>query len=340
MPYPRLRCTLKAVVSTNSLRDSIFASIDVARQAPSVHNSQPWRVNLTGNVLSVHIDWDRAVTHGDPTRRQTYMSLGIFTEAIITACAGHNLLASEPLLANDHVSLYIRRAKTQEASAPNLMRSLVERTTDRSIYAKISYPGETLETILESGKNIPARTWLLTDEKTIDFFSRNTSKAISLAISNPAFRDELSRFLVRPWSNKKVGISVKSLYIPFLVAVAEPFILRHGIALSLEPKLEYKRWASSSGIVCITTVGDLEQSWFQAGRKYMAVSLTIESFGISQATSAALVEASTFHEDVEKLLGTNERLQAVIRFGKGKALRHHSPRLPLEAILTETTSNL
>ena len=322
-----------------SLRDKIVASIDLARQAPSVHNSQPWRVRLTGDVLTISINWKRAVTHGDPTKRQTYMSLGIFTEAIIAACAVHNLTVSKPKLERDSVVLKVEEAQAKTTRVAKYESVLAKRTTDRSIYSKATYPQKVLDGIRRSGDGIPARAWLLTDESAIEFIVVSASKAISLAISNPGFRNELSEFLVEPWSDRKTGISVKSLYIPLPIAVAEPFILRHGIALSLEPKLEYRRWASSSGVVCITTKGDLEQSWFHAGRKYMAVSLGIESFGISQATSAALVEASTFHEDVEELLGTSERLQAVIRFGKGKSQRHHSPRLPLSEILTEPTSN-
>ena len=87
----------------------------------------------------------------------------------------------------------------------------------------------------------------------------------------------------------------------------------------------------------ITTKGDLSDSWFAAGRRYLHVCLMLELMGISQATSAALVEASTFHEDIEAMLSTNERLQAVIRIGKGTSKRQPSPRISVSELLPRPT---
>jgi hypothetical protein len=45
------------------------------------------------------------------------------------------------------------------------------------------------------------------------------------------------------------------------------------------------------------------------------------------------VEAADFHTDIEQLLGTKERLQAVMRIGYSNARPVHSKRLPLEQLL-------
>jgi hypothetical protein len=110
--------------------------------------------------------------------------------------------------------------------------------------------------------------------------------------------------------------------------------MKTGLGVTSEVKLERKRWLSSSGIIFITTAGDVPEYWFEAGRAYLHVALEIENQGLSQATSAATVEASNYHEDIERLLGTNERLQCVIRVGKGAKNRNHSPRVNVEDLLT------
>ncbi len=111
-------------------------------------------------------------------------------------------------------------------------------------------------------------------------------------------------------------------------------MLKLGLNTGKEAALEEKRWLSASAIVLITTEGDLHDDWFEAGRVYMRVSLEIERSGFSQATSAATVEAATFHEDIEKLLGTSQRLQAAIRIGKGVSKRKYSPRVSAEELIT------
>jgi hypothetical protein len=80
----------------------------------------------------------------------------------------------------------------------------------------------------------------------------------------------------------------------------------------------------------------LHDDWFEAGQTYLRASLELERLGFSQATSAAPVEAATFHEDIESLLKTNQRLQAVIRIGKGAAKRRYSPRVPAKELITSS----
>lgn len=315
-------------------KNEIIQILNIARLAPSVHNTQPWTVTFKGNEITIKIDWEYALKDGDPTKRQLYFSLGIFTEAFIICAKYFEFSISEPIYNNDEAKLTIKSKGNKEKELyGSLAKAIKNRTTDRSAYIKLDISENHIEEIKNSGLSIKASVWAETNPKIIEFVAKNTSKAIGLAISNPNFRTELSNYLVQPWSKKQRGISVDSLYIPKPIAISEPFILKHGIALSLEPRLEFKRWISSSGIIFITTKSDLHEGWFNAGRKYLRVCLNLELLGYSQATSAALVEASTFHEDIEKLLNTNERLQAIIRFGKGKNKRHHSPRIDASSIL-------
>jgi hypothetical protein len=81
----------------------------------------------------------------------------------------------------------------------------------------------------------------------------------------------------------------------------------------------------------------LHKDWFEVGRSYLRASLEIEKAGLSQATSAAIVEASNFHEDVEQILGSNLRIQAIIRIGKGRKIRYRSPRVSARELLATSS---
>ncbi len=315
-----------------TLNQNIESILSVALLAPSVHNTQPWRIHVDENTISIDIDPQYQLTDGDPTGRETIISLGIFVEAITIAASPFGL-QTKTIHFQDQRAV-IEFASTQVKKNKSELEALKNRVTDRSIYKHIEINTKTKRLLTRCAPKTKAKIWVITDQDEIQEVADLTAKGIGLALSNPSFRQELSNYLVVPWSTKKRGISTSSLYIPKLLAICEPVLIRLGIGLGSEVKLEHRRWESASAVILITTVGDMADYWFEAGRAYLRVALRIEELGLSQATSAATVEASNYHEDVENLVRTSQRLQSVIRIGKGAARRNHSPRVSVKELLT------
>lgn len=307
--------------------------VEIARYAPSVHNAQHWKVRKTELGLLVLVDRENILGPGDPTGRQTAISMGIFCEALCLAAESMGFKPKHMRYSHDVINIdFIKKEKPKlDIDYPKLLKS---RVTDRSIFKKVELSIKDEERIRHSWNSKNLKIWVVDQDKFIKHMSELTFKGVNLALSNPEFRNELSKLLIYPWSNKKRGISLESLRIPFLPSIVQPTALRLGFNMKQEAKLEKKRWESSSAIILISTEGDLHNDWFEAGRAYLKVSLIIEDIGLSQATSAATVEASTYHEDVEEMLETNQRLQAVIRIGKGSDKKIHSPRISTEELIT------
>lgn len=317
----------------NTIEDKIVDILEIAIYAPSVHNTQPWRVHAEGNTILIKIDPEHKLADGDPTGRQTAISLGIFCEAIIIASKQFGFKLVSINNENIGAALVFTPSRHIKPNASEI-EALQSRVTDRSIYAHTDLSLVDVRSIINSSKGLRAKVWVLTDAKDIDRVATLTAKGISVAMSNPSFRRELSQYLIVPWSSKRRGISTSSLYIPKIMAAFEPVFMRLGVGLKTEARLEKRRWLSASGIVLITTTGDMPEHWITAGRAYMRVALKIEELGYSQATSAATVEASNYHEDVEEMAQTNQRLQSVLRIGKGAKIRTHSPRVKVSELLT------
>lgn len=310
-------------------QQELIKIIELARLAPSAHNTQPWLVRNNGYELEISLNEARALESGDPVGRQSVIGLGIFTQAVAEAAKSLGLKSNIFFNGKTAQMTFKKTGGASQAEA-DLLKS---RVTDRSVFTKSEIPKTLKEAIGKSSSDKRVQVWLVDDEKFIRKLAELTAKGVSLALSNPQFRNELARYLVRPWSRKARGISVKSLYIPRVAAIVQPELLRFSRTTKKESGLEEKRWLSASAVILITTDGDLDEDWFEAGRTYLRACLSIEKAGLSQATSAATVEAATFHEDVEKMLGTNQRLQAVIRVGKGSERRPHSPRLSAEELI-------
>lgn len=303
--------------------------LEIARFAPSVHNTQPWRVSIDDGRILVDLDEDYVLEAGDPTGRETIISMGIFTESVILSARNFGLSCERVVYSDKKVTISFEKGKKTSQDI-HLLKS---RATDRSIYKKVKIAKETTDKLASlSSDNV--KIWVVTDEEQINKIAKFTSQGISLALANPEFRRELGQFLIRPGSNKKRGISTESLYLNPILSKLQPELVPTGIFNSREAKLEKKRWESASADLIITTPGDLEKDWFLAGRTYLRLSLEIERFGLAQATSAAVVEASTYHEDVEEMLGTSDRILALIRIGKSDKKRKFSPRVNAHELIS------
>lgn len=315
------------------IKENLIHIIEKARFAPSVHNAQPWQVSCGGNSISISIDPRHALIDGDPTGRETIISLGIFAEAICMAATDLGLKVRSARISNRNVVIVFRE-QIKKVPEKTLSVYLPDRFTDRSVYQPALIDDSIVQRLehIERGAGITVRVTSKPEiiEKAADFIS----KAIRVALSNPSFGKELSNYLVLPWSKKKRGIAIKSLQLPWHIGVIQPLMVKHGIGADTEAKHEKMRWLSASALVFICADGDLEEYWFETGRAYLRVCLTIEKLGLSQATSAAIVEASNYHEDIEEMLHTKQRILAVIRIGTGTGVRAESPRASAAELIT------
>lgn len=319
-------------MSSLYLADSLSNILSIARLAPSVHNTQPWSVKVTGESLVISIQRNRRLSFGDPTGRQTYISLGIFAEACVVGLSSCGFKVLDLTLKDDKVVIKTKRAsqKSEQSMDASLLK---RRWTDRSVY-KPNPISKSAGTEINGTWQTNAVNVLTTDDKTItERCAQLTKQALLLALSNPGFRKELADYIV---TSPKIpyGIPFSTLGINKLKTLAVKKLLTSGLSRKKEAQLEYVRWKSASGLVFILAEGDSPTYWVESGRAYLRASLKIEQLGLSQATSAAVVEASDFHEDMEILLGTKKRIQCVIRIGSGKKTKKTSGRYSVKELLS------
>jgi len=314
------------------LQTNIRQILDTARLAPSVHNTQPWQVQVDGNSLVISLDPRHVLHDGDPTGRETTISLGIFCEAIQLSSQPFGIQATKTQLDKDSVRLEFGPNQAQ-TDAEHRLTLLRRRCSDRSLYNPVPISDELQQTFIAVSKSPTITVHVVTNNTALATIASLTSKGIALALSSPGFRRELSHYLTVPWSGFKRGISTSSLALAWPIAVLQPLFIRLGWQTGAEAAFEKRRWESASAAVAITADGDMPDYWFEAGQVYLRLSLAIEDAGLSQATSAATVEASNYHDDIEEILGTNQRVLAMIRIGQGSKRRHHSPRVSVDELL-------
>jgi nitroreductase len=73
----------QAVIDTDAIKDAVF----LACRAPSLHNSQPWRWVVEGDVFHLHSDPTRIGQHTDSTGREVIISCGAVLDHLRVAMA-------------------------------------------------------------------------------------------------------------------------------------------------------------------------------------------------------------------------------------------------------------
>lgn len=317
-------------MSVDSLSQSINDILSIARLAPSVHNTQPWKLKVVPGGLSIILDRSRLLTHGDPTGREGYISLGIFTEACVVGLQNSGFEPTVMGLKDETV--LIKTEARAAAGADSDAEALKKRFTDRTVFKQVSISSEAIARLDSSWHTKNIEVIATADPKIIGETARFTRQALLLAFSNPAFRRELTDYFV---GSKSVpyGIPLSTLGTSRVKARFVKKLINSGLNRKQEANLEYKRWLSASGLIFVLAAGDSKPYWLESGRAYLRASLEIQKLGLSQATSAAIVEAADFHEDIEKLLGTQKRIQCVMRIGRGRKKKRPSGRLSPQDIL-------
>jgi hypothetical protein len=317
-------------MSVDSLSQSINDILSIARLAPSVHNTQPWKVKVEPGGLRVMLDRRRLLTYGDPTGRESYISLGIFTEACVIGLENFGFIPAVMEFKDDSVFLKTEKKSADDNSTD--VEALKNRFTDRTVFKKADLTSKAIARLDNCWHTKNVEVIATSNPAIIGKTAQFTRQALLLAFSNPAFRQELTDYFVDKPS-VSYGIPLSTLGTSRLKARFVKKLINSGVNRKQEANLEYKRWQSASGLVFILSGGDSKPYWLESGRAYLRASLEIQKLGLSQATSAAIVEAADFHEDVEKLLGTEKRIQSVIRVGRGHKKKRSSGRLSSHELL-------
>lgn len=302
----------------------------MARLAPSVHNVQPWEFVLGDNSITVRLSKDRSLDAGDPVQRETWVSIGACVETCLVAAAHQGYAGTVGKLANDGVVITFSPSATNEQIASS---SIMKRSSDRTVYSKRQIPAEKLGEIEESSKIPGVELKIVTERPIIDLVAKLTGQGMTMAMQSRAFREELSGLINRPMSSKNTGFSYKSLRINALQGFVQPSLAKSSRSVQYHRKQEQARMKSAQALIMTFTPGDTRKDWVAAGRAYQRAGLMAAQLGLSQATSAAVVEATDFHTDIEDRLGTSKRLQTLMRVGYGSRKSTTSPRIATKDLI-------
>jgi nitroreductase len=322
-------------ITTMDVTDRLVRALTVAGRAPSIHNTQPWRWRLHGNVADLYADTRRQLIVADPDRRLMTLSCGAALDHACTALAADGVAATVDLLPRGGDPTHLARLTVTGRAvvtdaAVRLLHTIQIRHTDRRPLLDQSIRGSdvaAMRTIVgayHTGLHPISRTDVLE-------LAAATVRAQRDGIDDAAIRQELGAWT---GDRRPAGAGVPDANI-----LPEP-------AQTTVPSRDFGHAGSaatnpghdSSAVYAILYGPDDEpSSWLQAGRALSALWLYAVAHNIAVLPLSAAVEETVTRQTLHRMLSGLGYAQLAVRLGisdPNQEATPHTPRLPASETMT------
>jgi hypothetical protein len=310
--------------------DAILAD---AGQAPSAHNTQPWRFAVEGSTVHLLADRMRALPVNDPHDRELTISCGAALATLEIAAVGRGWeveidpfpRASDPdLLASVRLGGAGGAAVFPEDTA--LLSAVAQRHTYRRPFAEAELPGGLAHRLTAATAREGAHLLLVEGADARDDLAAVVADADRAQFGDPRWRRELAmwmhpdrRFDGMPLPRgSELGTRLAPTAPGELIEVEEP-----DRTLVLEAPL----------VVVLATKGDRPADWLRAGRALQRTLLAAAAEGVQASYLNQACQVPSARSGVRYLIGGAYHPQAILRFGVPDRPVRRTTRRPLGDLL-------
>jgi nitroreductase len=322
-----------------SNREKVLFLLRFAILAPSSHNSQPWKFDVTENSIGLFADRNRRLKDSDKNDRQLFISLGCAITNILVAVDYYGLKAAVTYMPDLNDDAYAARidfsfeGKNVPSAKNHLIFSIPQRVNNRNRYTAVM-PNETFLSEINKLQDESLTIMRISDRSHRERLAEVALAAGVFAMEDTYFRRELSHYVKSNMTRSHVGMPAFGMGIPTPVSFFAPRMIRFFNMNKISFKNDEKLLKEFTPMFCvIATRDDGAMAWIKAGEAYERISLFACRSGLSTAVWAAPIQIGQYYRDLQSILGTEFRPQMFFRVGYAQKMTPHSPRIPVERLL-------
>jgi nitroreductase len=317
------------------LRNAVVAAV----MAPSSHNTPPWRFRIAGTTLDLLADPKRHLSVIDRERRQLVQSCGcaLFNARIAVRAMGYEDEVTVMFVDNtvpEHLAtLHLGGLHVPTERDRKLMAAVGIRATNRRAFLPRPVPTADIDALADAAAQEGATLVRFGPEQKAAL-ARLIEDADHEQFANPAFRDELARWLAPLGSLRKDGIPfVEKEYgtnLPFghVRALRSPAL---GDVFGL---LEETLVRGAPVVAVLCTPDDDPTSWLACGQALESVLLHATSLGLSASFLNQVLEVPDMRKRVAALVPEAGYPQMVLRLGvPAEPIEHRAPRRDVDDVI-------
>jgi hypothetical protein len=293
--------------------------------APSSHNSQPWKFNVSGDEIKLYADKTRWLKVADADQRELHISLGCALENLLVAAEhfgyGHNVTY---LPGDEDLVAVVKLAPNGQISRdPSLFDAMLSRHTNRKLYENRVVPESTLQMLQNQSADDDLQLYLTYDPKTINSFGDLVVQADKIQYGNPDYRSELGFWLGQGVMGP-TGIQAK---------IAQLYVVLFD-AGSGQTKTDAELVNSTPVLGFISSRENDRTSQVKAGQLFERVWLAAEAEGLRMHPMSQALEVPELKSKLAELVPEKEfYTQQTFRLGYAEPEKEHTPRRPVKDVI-------
>jgi hypothetical protein len=327
-------------LTDSGLADEAALLATVAARAPSLHNSQPWRLRVTGRVVELRADPARHLPVADPGRRQLHLSLGAALFALRLGLAGldhdHDVqILPDPADPDLVARLVVTGRRPPTPAELDLLTGLDLRQTVRTAFTDRVVPVwlQVALTDHAAAEGAVLRWVTAPGER------RGVGALVALAErqqqADPAFRAELAAWTDPETLAGGAGIPAAAFGADALVGHAAPFPLRD-FAGGARTRVDRptRPLESEPTVVALSTGTDRPRDWLAGGQALLRVLLAASATGLAGSQLNQPIEVPALRQQLRDELRLTGWPQVLLRLGYPNGpVPPQAPRRPVPDVL-------
>lgn len=290
---------------------------DLAVLAPSVHNTQPWRLELRPDRLLIRADRSRQLTAMDPMGRELVQSVGaaLFNARVGLAAFGWAVEVDRVPDSGDPDLLAVVRPVdgAPDATLAALAPAIRRRRTNRRRFLGPPVPDELLQRLtgmagLDGAVLVPVAT-----ESQKHLVARLTQQADRLQNAEAAYRAEVRQWTTRP---RTTGDGVPVTAVPHVDGQQRDDVPLRDFDTTGDGGLPAEtRSGTDQTLVLLATRADDQRAWLLAGEalQHLLLELTAGGWVASPVTQA--IEVPLTRTQLRSALTWDAHPQMLLRIG-------------------------
>jgi nitroreductase len=314
---------------TRSARQKLSFLLRYAILAPSSHNTQPWKFQVSDNRIGVFANTDRWLKIADADQSELHISVGCAIENLLVAAEHFDYgykIDYFPEESNPRAIAVITLEPVSKPSSvrnPELFNAIFKRHTNHTAYEpqpiSLSHQRRLDECCAEEGISLYLTSDMAMKRKVDELI--NHAGAIQFA--NADFREELGYWIGQgvfgaPWLLAKLSqLAVSYLDVGHWAAKKDSDVLMSAPVL---------------GVIC--SERNDRETQVKVGRVLERIYLTAAALGLSIQPLSQIIEVADVRRELTQLLPGNPAFaQQPFRLGYAEPEREHTPRRPLEDVM-------
>ncbi|MCE9576207.1 MAG: nitroreductase family protein [Deltaproteobacteria bacterium] len=328
---------MDALSPAQILRGAVACAI----QAPSSHNTQPWRFRRRGDVLELRADRDRHLDVIDPLRRQITISCGCALYNARVALRASGYVGQVDLMPDRDrpdlmalIGLGLKRTAT--ADDLDLLAAISRRHTNRRPFFARPVGQAEAEHLARAAAAERTKMIRLTPDQKRELAGL-VAESDRRRFSEPAYLAQVAQWLAPTGTYRGDGIPFVEKEYGSTGRFAVGRTLADPTLGERFADIEHDRVMGAPLVVIMATRDDDEIDWLDCGQALEAVLLRATALGLSAAYVDQLLEYEDLHAAVHQMIGGDGDLvpHMALRLGYAPPLDRPAPRRDLDEVFDE-----